>query len=157
MLRQAVDALLQAYPSKIAPLGFAQVTLRYIDAVPLNQGSEMSVLSFLKDYLHTTVCIDERLFDDPKITENPVGLNLRFNYPLEKPLGVGVLSFATGMRENVPAVIWENIVISKDSHVPTSLNGFDSWFEEAHTIIDRWFFTLCRGRLLTSFGGDNAY
>jgi uncharacterized protein (TIGR04255 family) len=156
MLRQAVEALLDSYPQKIAPLNFSQATLRYVDAVPLNTlGDGIGVLEFLKDHLHTSVSIDPLLFDDPEIAKAPDGLNVRFNFPLQKPHGVGVLSFTTGMKENIPSIIWENMVICREQHVPSTLEGFDAWFEEAHTITDRWFFTLCRGKLLTSFGGQN--
>lgn len=59
------------------------------------------------------------------------------------------------MKENVPSVTWENMVVSKDAHVPKTAEAFDEWLAEAHELTDPWFFALCRGRLLESFGGDN--
>jgi uncharacterized protein (TIGR04255 family) len=156
MLRQAVEALLDTYPVKIAPLVLGQATLRYIDAIPLNTfGGGQGVLEFLEDHLHTNISIDPLLFDDPKIAMVPEALNLRLNFRLDKPRGLGVLSFSTGMKENVPSIIWENMVISREPDVPKTLDEFETWFVEAHAVTDRWFFTLCRGELFTSFGGKH--
>jgi uncharacterized protein (TIGR04255 family) len=156
MLKMAVESLLQAYPTNLAKLQISQVTLRYIDALPLEtDGAKREIIEFLKDYLHTDVSVDPLLFEDPSTAGKPSGLNIRLNYPLTRPAGVGVLSFASGMRENVPSVIWETIVVSRDDQTPSKLAEFEVWFDEAHDVTDRWFFTLSRGPLLTSFGGNN--
>jgi uncharacterized protein (TIGR04255 family) len=156
LLRRCVEALFGAYPVKIAPLSLVQATLRYVDAVALDAlGNQENILSFLRNHLHTKISVEPLLFGDPSVAENPVGLHLRLNYPLTKPQGLGVISFGTGMKENVPSVTWENMVVSKDAHVPKTAEAFDEWLAEAHELTDRWFFALCRGRLLESFGGDN--
>lgn len=157
MLEKAVDSLLKAYPTKIAPLSFVQATLRYIDAVPIEQDDQnKGVLDFLRYKLHTEISIDPLLFDSSAVgSADPVGLQLRLNYPLQKPQGMGVLSFTTGLKDNIPSIIWETLVVSREDHVPTTVNEFSAWFTDAHDITDSWFFTLCRGDLLSSFGGNN--
>ena len=156
MLHKAVEILLETYPRNIAPLIFSQVTLRYVDAIPLNAlDGNKRFLEFLKDYLHTNISIDPLLFDNPSLAGAPSALTLRLNYPLQKPHGVGVIAFSSGMKQNVPSIIWENMVISPQQQVPQTLAAFDSWIDEAHAITDRWFFGLSRGKLLETFGGDN--
>ena len=157
MLRRAVEILLETYPQNIAPLTLSQATLRYVDAIPFKVlDDNKGVLEFLKDYLHTNISIDPLLFDNPSLADAPGALALRLNYPLEKPQGVGVIAFSSGMKENLPSLIWENIVISGQQQVPQTLAAFDSWIDEAHAITDRWFFGLSRGKLLETFGGNNA-
>ncbi len=156
MLVKAVQALFEAYPTRIAQLSLSQATLRYVNAVPLDSaGGDTGLLPFLGNHLHTNISIDPSLFDNPQTAGTPAALQLRLNYPLERPHGVGAISFSTGMKENVPSVIWENLVVSKAGHLPATPEAFDAWFEDAHALTDRWFFALCRGGLLTSCGGDN--
>jgi uncharacterized protein (TIGR04255 family) len=156
MLRRAVEILLETYPQNIARLTLSQATLRYVDAIPLNAlDDNKGVLEFLKDYLHTNISIEPLLFDNPSLADKPSALALRLNYPLEKPQGLGVIAFTSGMKENLPSLIWENMVISGQKQVPQTLAAFDSWIDEAHAITDRWFFGLSRGKLLESFGGNN--
>jgi uncharacterized protein (TIGR04255 family) len=156
MLRDVIEILLETYPDKIAPLTFSQVMLRYVDAVPLNAlNDNKTVLDFLKDHLHTTISIDSLLFDNAEHARKAEALTLRLNFPLDKPRALGVVAFSTGLKQNVPSIIWENMVISRQEHVPQNLDAFDSWIQEAHAITDRWFFALCRGELLKSFGGNN--
>jgi uncharacterized protein (TIGR04255 family) len=156
MLRKVVEALLETYPQNIAPLVLSQVTLRYVDAVPLKLIDEnKALLRFLKDYLHTTISIDPLLFDNATLAEAPSAIALRLNYPLEKPNGLSVIAFNSGMKQNIPSLIWENMVISKNENVPQTLLALDSWIDQAHGITDRCFFALSRGKLLESFGGNN--
>ena len=125
MLYRAVEILLETYPKNIAPLMLSQVTLRYINAIPLNAlDGNKGFLEFLKDYLHTNISIDPLLFDNPSLASVPSALTLRLNYPLEKPQGVGVIAFSSGMKQNVPSLIWENMVISQ-KQVPQTLAAFD--------------------------------
>jgi uncharacterized protein (TIGR04255 family) len=155
MLRKTIETLLEAYPKKIAPLKLSQATLRYVDAIPLNTNNDdKPVLEFLKDHLHTNISIDPLLFDDQSLAAKAENLTLRLNFALDKPKAVGVVAFSTGLRENVRSIIWENMVISRQD-VPQDIEAFDKWIDEAHTITDRWFFTLSRGKLLETFGGNN--
>ena len=156
MLRRAVEILLETYPQNIAPLTLSQATLRYVDAIPVKTlDDDKGLLQFLKDYLHTTISIEPLLFDEPSLANAPSALALRLNYPLEKPQGVGVIAFSSGMKQNIPSLIWENMVISRQQQVPQNLAALDSWIDEAHAITDRWFFALSRGKLLETFGGNN--
>lgn len=159
MLEKAVDVLLKVYPTKIWPLSFVQATLRYIDAVAIEpHDAEGGVLSFLKTHLHTEVSVDPLLFKtDAVASQEPGGLQLRLNYPLQKPRGMGVLLFTTGQKDGVPSIIWETLIVSREAHVPNALADFSTWFREAHEITDSWFFALCRGKLLDSFGGNNDH
>jgi uncharacterized protein (TIGR04255 family) len=155
MLRRTIEVLFEAYPQKIAPLKLSQATLRYVNAVPLNVTEEKKpVLEFLKDHLHTHISIDSLLFDDPTLATKAENATLRLNFQLDKPKAIGVVAFSTGVHKNVRSIIWENMVVSREE-VPQSVQDFDTWIEQAHTITDRWFFTLSRGLLLEKFGGRN--
>lgn len=159
MLKKAVDALLMVYPTKIGPLSFVQATLRYIDAVAIEpHGAGDGVLAFLKSHLHTDISVDPLLFTPAAVVSHePAGFQLRLNYPLQKPKGMGVISFTTGQKDGAPSIIWETLIVSRETHVPKTRDEFCDWFSDAHEITDSWFFALCRGMLLESFGGNNDH
>jgi uncharacterized protein (TIGR04255 family) len=145
-------ALFDSYPTEITPLRLNQITLRYIDAVAFDpENSDVPILNFLRESLHTTVAVDPQLFSDPKEAESPLGLNVSLTYRTKKPSGVVVLSLGNGVKADVPSIIWETKVVSSGENVPIDLQGFEAWLDDAHTVSDKWFFTLIRGRLLESF------
>jgi uncharacterized protein (TIGR04255 family) len=63
------------------------------------------------------------------------------------------VSFATGRKEDKPAILWETTVQSVDDDVPAMPDGFAAWFDAAHEITDDWFFKLIEGELERRFEG----
>lgn len=154
-LMRAIRALFDSYPTDVAPFVPQMVQLRYIDAIPYNP-SEMNPTRFLAELLHTTVTVDPKLFDDPKTANQATDVNLNLTFPLQKPTGVGVLAFSTGLKEGQPSIVMQITIRSEDSGVPKQPDAYEQWLNDAHSVVDKWFFTLCRGPLLKSFEATNA-
>lgn len=153
-LVDAFNVLMQSYPSEISPLRLSQIALRYIDYVQFDPDTSISpMLEFLRESLHTTIAVDPLVFSDPNEAESPLGLNLSLTYRTQKPKGVVMLTLGNGTNAGVPSIIWETKVISTGTDVPISLPEFEPWLDEAHTVSDKWFFALIRGKLLSSFEG----
>ena len=151
-LNKAVRALHASYPSEIQPLTITQVLLRYIDAIPYD--GKTPVLSFLKESLHTTIEMDQRLFEDSQSANSPFGLNLSLLFRLPELPGVVSVTFALGLREEKPSIIWDTQILAKGDDIPKTLDEYDTWIGKAHTISGKWFRTLSRGKLYDSFKGD---
>ncbi len=149
-LLSAVKAVFEAYPTDIAPFEPVGVQLRYIDAIRYDTKRD-DLIQFLQQRLHTGVAVEPLLFDDPDKPDSPAHLNLNLTFPLASPPGVGILGFATGLRDNKPSIIMEITIRSDADNVPTQEAAFESWLRNAHDVVDKWFFTLCRGELLESF------
>jgi len=148
-LIQAVKALLESYPTDIHQLKITQVALRYLDAIPFEE--ETPLLQFLKEYLHTTIEIDRRLFQDFQTANSPTGLSLNLVYKLPDLPGAIATSFAVGMRANQPSIIWDTQVLARGDDAPQTAEEYESWLIRAHDISGRWFRTLSRGKLYESF------
>lgn len=158
LLQQGVSALFDAYPRNIAPLVLSQISLRYLDAIPLNtMGEGKNILSFLDDHLHTKVSVDPLIFENPQASQEPMGLQLRLNYSLPGLRGTGSIALSTGLKDDIPSVILDMSVVSQGSDVPNNIHALTEWFERAHEFTDHWFFTLCRGGLIEVFGGNNNH
>jgi len=125
--------------------------LKYINAVPFNQNESGGLLNFLQQSLHTKLQVDPLLFDDSQSASKPHELHLTLTYPLTKPHGVGILLLATGMKDQQPSIIWQIIVRSATDKAPQKTTDFDAWLDDAHSVVKRWFATLCRGSLLKTF------
>lgn len=150
-LTSAVQALYESYPNEIAPLAPIGAELKYINAVPFNATETAGVVGFLEQSLHTKLQVDPLLFDDSQAAAKPLELNLTLTYPLTRPQGVGILLFATGMKGQQPSIIWQIIVRSTTDKAPQKTADFDAWLDDAHSVVKRWFATLCRGPLLSTF------
>jgi uncharacterized protein (TIGR04255 family) len=150
-LSTATKSLFDSYPTEVAPFVPRQVLLRYLNAIPFNQTTDkITLLRFLRDYLHTGVEIDQSLFDDGEAAQSPVELNLNLTFPLPR-VGLITLVLASGIKEGRPAVIWELNVRSRKGEAPAGLSELDSWIVAAHEKLEAWFFTLCKGALLERF------
>lgn len=154
-LLTAVAAIFESYPSDITPFQPIGVQLRYINALPFDPESD-DLIQFLSQRLHTSVTVKPHLFDDPNKPDSPTHLNLNLTFPLKSPPGVGILGFATGLREHKPSIIMEITIRSGGDDVPKRKPDFEDWLTAAHTVVDKWFFTLCRGELLASFESSDG-
>lgn len=151
----AIEALFKSYPGDIAAFKPVGVRLRYIDAIPYKP-KEMDPVQFLSELLHMQISVEPLLFEDPTNPDAPVRANLNLTFPLKEPVGEGILGFATGARDGRPSIVLETVVRSDGDDVPKEADDFETWLSQAHGIVDKWFFTLCRGKLLESFERKNA-
>jgi hypothetical protein len=95
--------------------------------------------------------MDDRLFNGPPKVSNERGLDFSLSYRLTKPQATGTLSFATGESGDKTGILWQLIIRSHPGNVPDTHEKIMSWSDEAHDVIDRWFFTLARGNLMETF------
>lgn len=145
-LQAAVGAIYASYPSEIYPFKPTSVQLRYIDAIELD-AEKSNPVTFLREYLHTNIQVDPRIDS----SEEPAKFRLNLTFPLSSPIGVGVLSFASGVHQSRPAIILDTSIRSDGDDAPKKQADFAAWFSDAHAVVERWFFTLCRGKLLERF------
>lgn len=147
-LLSAFDAIREAYPSEVHPFSPIDIQLRYINAIPLPEENPDPTV-FLQDLLHTGVKVD------PLLGEMPREVRLDLAFALTQPTATGMLTFATGRHKEKPSIILQLTIGAKDKDTPSNRDSFSAWVDQAHTVIDRWFFTLCRGALLNTFEGSN--
>lgn len=148
LLKEAVNALFDAYPTDVAKLSPTQCALRYINVVDY---PTPPLLQFLKDKLHTEIVPEPLLFDDASKALHPYDLNLKLAYALSEPDAVAGVNIATGTANGKPSIIFEITVQSAKGKAPQSTDDFIGWVEGAHSIVDKWFFALIRGPLLEEF------
>ena len=151
----AVTSLYDCYPRTIALLKPTLIIFRYVNTIPFDYRRE-SITDFLESQLHTIVRLDSNLSVDANDTSKPNSLALRLSLPVHKPNALATVSFGSGMRDQSPVVIWELMLQSEGDHAPQQLAVFENWIDDAHSLLEKWFFTLCRGKLLKQFEGSHG-
>ena len=146
-----LQALKEVHP-KFDAVTLRSISLRYIDAVPLNESE--SVLGFLKDKLHIAVSLPSSLFDQQQIEPNPRLIDSRFAFDCSNPRGLVTLRIVNGELNNQPAIVWETEVQSAGADLP-GYEKLTDWLELAHNITHKWFFALIEGDLHQKFLGDS--
>jgi len=126
------------------------VLLRYVNAIPFNVSSA-DVLSFLPEKLHVAVTLPEAIARYQSRAGAPDGFIARVGLPLSRPRGTGAIQVATGVRDNEPSLVWEQSMSSKSPHAPSIAAIGESWLDEAHAVMEDWFFALIDGDLETRF------
>jgi hypothetical protein len=151
---QFIEHLKRAYESAVSLRPhLQQVTLRYINAVPF-QFEEQDIYDFLRSKLHITLELP-RAIVEMSTQGLAASLNLTVNYPLGKPRGMGVLNIGRGQTSGAQALVWDLILASTGSDVP-SLDELAPWLSDAHDVLGRWFLTLVEGELLDNFKGEDS-
>lgn len=146
----SLTALFESYPTDISPFAPTQVELRYINLLPFDVWNG-GITDFIANNLHTTISLDEKLFDGPRDTSRETGLDFSMSLRLKKPEGIGTLMFGTGESDNKTGILWQIIIRTHPRSVPQSCDDIIKWTDDAHDVVDRWFFTLARGSLMDSF------
>ena len=150
-IQKALDVLGKVYGNAQSQLQPLRADLRYINAIPFEK-QEWSPANFLCQRLHTKVETGPNLFNEIP----PEEINLNLTFPTDTPKGSCLLSFATGTRKGEPAIIWQLTVRSNNNDVPSKLELFENWMNNAHATIERCFLTLTEGELLKSFKGETS-
>ncbi|MGA2619515.1 MAG: TIGR04255 family protein [Thermoguttaceae bacterium] len=150
--REAVVRLYDAHPS-VAELRIQSLVLRYIDAVEYNYKEE-NAFAFLRDKMKLGVSLPDSLFQNTGVESRPQSFSWQAMFQCSKPPGAVHVSFATGQREDKPAILWETTVQSAGDDLPNMPDEFPGWFDAAHEITDEWFFKLIEGELERRFEGD---
>ena len=148
----AVGKLYEAHP-KASELVIESLSLRYIDAVEFDYNSR-NVLEFLRDNLKVAVDLPVSLFDNTGVEDLPQSCSLQTTFRCQEPPGQVHVSFATGRRDERPALLWDTTVRSSEQDVPSLPDGFPAWVDSAHAITSDWFFKLIEGNLERRFSND---
>ena len=151
----AFSTLHEAHPS-VEELQITSLSLRYIDAVDFDCGKE-DITAFLDDKMAVQCRLPDGMFNDSEVERAPLNCTWRSTYRCKSPKGRVAIKFATGSRENKPALIWETVFETAGDDLPGLPDGFEEWLEAAHEITDEWFFTLIEGgsgELKRRFSGD---
>ena len=148
----AVDKLFEAHP-KPSDLKIESLLLRYIDAVEFDY-LKNDLSEFLKEKMKVGISLPASLFAYQEVQKNPVFLGLQSVFLCHNPKSLITVRFSSGHKDSRPALLWETLVESKGTDVPTMPKGFADWIDAAHTITDDWFFKLIEGELERRFSGD---
>lgn len=151
-VRSSIASLFASYPNDLHPLATTQVVLRYINAIPLDSKST-PVLRFLKEELHTEISVTPRVAETVHDLTQPWGMNLNLTLPMKAPAGVCGLTFSTGQAWGRPALVWQLEAQARGGDVPQDEPSLSQWLEDAHAVVEKWFFALSEGKLLDSFRG----
>ena len=154
LLKRALSDLFSSYPTEVHIFKPTRIILRYINAISSGFiDSQPPVLNFLRDQLHTRIEVEPKLFESP---ESPEMARLQLAYPLLKPRASGRLALAYGITSDPSSFLLEISIDSAKNAVPDSENGMMQWLDDAHDVVDKWFFGLIRGDLLTRFEDEHA-
>jgi uncharacterized protein (TIGR04255 family) len=150
--KDAVVRLYDAHPNA-AEFHIQSLVLRYIDAVEYNYRDE-NAFAFLREKMKIGIALPDSLFQNTGVESRPQSLSWQAAFQCSRPAGKVHVSFATGQREEKPAILWETTVQSVDDNLPNMPNGFPDWIDGAHEITDDWFFKLIEGELERRFEGE---
>jgi uncharacterized protein (TIGR04255 family) len=145
----AMNWLFAAHP-RPETLVINRLLLRYIDAQPLPH-QQFDVLAFLREKMQVAVSLPTSLFANAGISPVPQQFTMQISFACSEPAGTVTVGFATGQRDDIPALVWETLVRSSDGQMPPMPQGFADWIDGAHTITHDWFFKLIEGDLLQEF------
>jgi uncharacterized protein (TIGR04255 family) len=148
----AINKFYDAHP-RVDDLKLTNLILRYIDAVGFDYKS-INAFDFLKDQLKVGISLPVTLFAKTGVENKPNSFTCQCSFKSDCPKGHITVRFATGQRNNAPAIIWETVVESTGENVPEMTSGFHTWLENAHAIAHNWFFQMIEGELHRRFRGE---
>lgn len=148
----AVTKLYDSHP-KLGDFKITNLKLRYIDAVDYDYEVD-NAFEFLRDKLKLNISLPKTLFKDTSVENRPTGLIWQSSFKCKMPRGLISIRFATGQKNNAPALVWETTVESAGDDLPHMPNAFEGWLDAAHEITDDWFFKMIEGELERRFSGE---
>ena len=149
---KAISILFENYPEP-SKFNINGLILRYIDAVDIDFKKE-NILDFLRKELKLNFEINESIFNGTGVVNVPSSIDMRVAFPVTKPAGEIKLRFAKGKKltgEKGDALIWEMVLNSVKTDTPKNVEGIKQWINEAHCLIEKWFFRMIEGNLEARF------
>lgn len=150
LIMRVISSVIELYPSGSIPLNLIKAELRYVNGVRFDIARDHP-LQFLEDKLHIKMDVDGEFFKANALNDRPNALGLNLSYVLDKPVGNLSISTHLGQFDAKPAFIQQILVQSFSELVPSEMESFSLWLEEAHSAIKHAFFALCRGPLMEKF------
>ncbi len=148
----SVEKLYDAHP-KPHEFKITNLTMRYIDAIQFDY-EHKNAFAFLKEHLKLNISLPDNLFQDTSVDNRPNSFTWQSSFSCQSPMGQMDIRFATGQKNNMPAIIWETVVESTGDDVPEMPKAFNDWLDAAHDITDDWFFKIIEGELERRFSSE---
>lgn len=143
--------LSNAYESSGHPLEATSVVLRYINSVPF-EATRDDVIQYIAENLNLALDLPDLIENSDLRDGPPEGLVLRVGFPLKRPPGVGYVQIGNGAHDSAPALVWDLSIASTGQHAPRMDATFAQWLNDAHAVIESWFFALIENKLEREFG-----
>jgi uncharacterized protein (TIGR04255 family) len=153
LINAMVPTLIEAHPQS-KELRFEMLMLRFLNGIALDF-TKVDLLAFLSSRMNVNISLPPSIFRDESPSRTPRHLASELAFPCTQPKGTFLLKFATGHRENVPALLFELWFMSRGAEVPTLPDGFAEWATAAHAVVETSFFHLIEGDLEREFSGDS--
>jgi len=151
---KAINDLFDAHPKR-EDLEITSLLLRYIDAKEIDY-SQDNICNFISEKMHVPIELPDFLFQDGRLEDIPTSFSWRTSLRCNKPEGMATLAFSTGTRAGKPALIWEEMLKSKDADIDDMPDKFEAWIDSAHEIVHTWFDKLIEGDLKEEFQKDES-
>jgi uncharacterized protein (TIGR04255 family) len=152
-INQVLLALISSHP-KPEELKFEQIMLRFMNTIPLDP-AKTNVLEFMSTKMRTVIGLPSTIFADGRIKTSPHDVLSTLVFPCDNPAGAVTFRFATGRRDDAPALFFEIWFVSREADVPAMPHGFAAWAASAHEVVEDSFFRLIEGQLQKEFS-ENA-
>jgi uncharacterized protein (TIGR04255 family) len=152
LILRLIESVVDLYPTNTLPLNFIKSELRYVNGNRFDIARE-NPLAFLAEKLHMKIELDPEIYELNRLSERPNALGLNLGFVLEKPMANLLLTANLGQFEGKPAFIQQTLIQSFGELAPSDVAGFTPWLDEAHTVAENCFHTLCKGALMDKFCG----
>jgi len=152
---RVVDVKTKLYEAHPEPqdLRIETLVLRYLDAVEFDYPSA-DVFQFLSEKLKVSIALSDDLFVGTGVEQQPCHFQSQQMHRTKTPAGIFRLGFATGIHNGKPSLIWETSLSSTGEDVSRMPDDFETWLDQAHTLISDWFFKMIDGDLRRRFSGE---
>jgi uncharacterized protein (TIGR04255 family) len=147
-IKQLLTALYESYP-KSDKIKVNNLMLRYLNGIKFDF-SKNNVVDFLKNNFGIAIEIEEKFFESSNINNTPENLDVKCNFSSVHPKGTFSLRFTSGKMGNDEALIWEFNLNSINLNIKNQ-RSIEKWVEEAHDLIEKWFFKTIENGLLERF------
>jgi uncharacterized protein (TIGR04255 family) len=146
---EGVNALFETHPN-VQELNIQTLGLRYINAIAIDFEHD-DIFQFLKEQLKIDISLHSRLFEDTPVKRTPLEFDYKFSFACTKPKAIIKLRLARGKQQQTDALIWETIIETDSNGLPELPLQLEGWLEDAHDVIEDWFFKLIKGDLEKRF------
>jgi uncharacterized protein (TIGR04255 family) len=150
-----VPILVETYRRAGQPLDATGVTLRYVNSVALDPDAT-DVVDYVRSRLNLGISLPQTIERSRYRRGAPEGVVLRLGLPLATPDAIGYIQIGSGKRKSAPALVWDLSVIAAASRAPALDERFAGWLDQAHEVMEEWFFALIAGELEARFGDASA-
>ncbi|MGB4751217.1 MAG: TIGR04255 family protein [Fervidobacterium sp.] len=144
---QLFDAIADGYSNTGFELKPNWFVLRYTSGVELDR---KDITAFLSQNFRMNVNVDEKIFKGTNVGSLPLGADLKFFFPCDKPKGTVNLRFGQGKKNEKETIFWE-VEMLKEYGVLKDRRKIVEWCEQSHEILEHVFFNMLQEEFLARF------